>query len=80
MKKKKLVAGYRSRGLGTSDEKFHALARYNSEVARGIVHTPEWDERMRDLQSEWNAAWSTEHPGMILVDRGEHFLGVQDIP
>ena len=36
------------------------LATYNSEVARGIVHTPEWKEKMareqrrfRDWQQEW---------------------------
>lgn len=25
---------------------FKLLAVYNSELARGIVHTPEWQERM----------------------------------
>lgn len=28
------------------DFPFHALARYNAERSRGIVHTPEWAERM----------------------------------
>ncbi len=33
---------------------FHALARYNGERARGLVHTPEWDERMAALQAEFD--------------------------
>ena len=35
-------------------QKFEALAVYNAEVARGIVHTPEWDARMADLQREFD--------------------------
>jgi hypothetical protein len=31
------------------------LASYNSERARGLVHTPEWDERMARLQSAFDA-------------------------
>ena len=34
---------------------FETLATYNAEVARGIVHTPEWDARMADLQREFDA-------------------------
>jgi len=30
------------------------LATYNSEVARGIVHTDEWKARMSELQTRWN--------------------------
>ena len=30
------------------------LAVYNSEVARGIVHTPEWDTKMAQKQSAYN--------------------------
>lgn len=33
--------------------KFDVLARYNSERAHGIAHTPEWDERMAALQTEY---------------------------
>jgi hypothetical protein len=33
---------------------FELLAAYNAEVARGIVHTPEWDERMTRLQAEYD--------------------------
>jgi len=31
-------------------DSFEMLAVYNSERARGIVHTPEWDARMAALQ------------------------------
>ena len=33
--------------------KFEPLAAYNAEVARGIVHTAEWDARMGRLQEEF---------------------------
>jgi len=36
-------------------DKFHALAQYNAEIARGIVHTAEWKHRMILLQREFNA-------------------------
>ena len=35
-------------------EKFWELADYNAERARGIAHTPEWDERMAALQAEFD--------------------------
>ncbi len=35
-------------------ERFNVLAGYNSEVAHGIVHTPEWDAQMAALQSAFN--------------------------
>lgn len=35
--------------------RFDALAAYNSEVARGIVHTPEWDQAMSRVQADYNA-------------------------
>ena len=37
-----------------TDTEFNALARYNSEIARGIVHTPEWDARMAQEQERFN--------------------------
>jgi len=37
------------------EERFNSLATYNSEVARGIVHTPEWIQKMADMQSDYNA-------------------------
>ena len=39
-------------------EKFHPLATYSSERARGIMHTPEWDARMAELQREFDQ-WDT---------------------
>lgn len=35
---------------------FQALANYNAEVARGIVHTPEWEEYMRTEQQRFDVA------------------------
>lgn len=44
---------------------FDVLARYNAEVVRGIVHTPEWRAKMAELQERFNEwAWSeTERLG-----------------
>jgi predicted small metal-binding protein len=39
---------------GFWDDKFNALATYNAEVSRGIVHTLEWKHNMRYLQAEYN--------------------------
>ena len=39
---------------------FHVLATYNSEVARGLVHTPEWAARMAELQARFDR-WAQEH-------------------
>jgi hypothetical protein len=36
-----------------------ALARYNAERARGLVHTAEWDAKMAGLQREFGA-WALE--------------------
>ncbi len=38
---------------------YDELAVFNSEVARGIVHTNEWRERMATKQSFWDL----EHHG-----------------
>ncbi len=38
---------------------FAGLTTYNSEVARGLVHTPEWAARMARLQVEYEA-WQRE--------------------
>jgi hypothetical protein len=40
-------------------EKFKPLATYNSEVARGVVHTPQWTAQMRMLQQEFDA-WAAK--------------------
>lgn len=34
---------------------WNQLATYNAEVARGIVHTPEWVEKMRLEQERFDA-------------------------
>ena len=61
--------------------KFEALAVYNAEVARGIMHTPEWDARMAALQEEldqWRhrsdedrireaMAEAQDHPGRVVT-------------
>lgn len=38
----------------TWEQKVDMLARYNSEAARGIMHTPEWKELMQELQRQFN--------------------------
>ncbi len=30
------------------------LGQYNAEIARGIVHTPEWDTKMALLQNQFD--------------------------
>lgn len=40
--------------MDASDVK--TLGAYNAEVARGIVHTSEWKEKMRQLQQEFDRA------------------------
>ena len=37
-------------------DRWQALANYNAEVARGIVHTAEYDARMADEQKAFNEA------------------------
>ncbi len=34
---------------------FWALATYNGEKARGLVHTAEWQSKMRDEQKRFDA-------------------------
>ena len=36
------------------DKIYEPLATYNSEVARGILHTPEWELKMQILQKEYD--------------------------
>lgn len=36
---------------------FDVLARYNTEVSRGVQHTPEWRQRMAGLQERFNAIY-----------------------
>ena len=35
-------------------QRFEVLAQYNTEVHRGVAHTPEWDSQMRYLQADFN--------------------------
>ena len=37
------------------EQRFNALATYNSEVSRGLVHTPEYVRRMAVMQADYNA-------------------------
>ena len=55
---------------------FADLATYNSERARGIVHTPEWDALMAAEQRRFNETqypdvdWDNVQPGDIVVRYG----------
>jgi hypothetical protein len=37
----------------TMPDRYEALARYNAERDRGLMHTPQWDAKMAELQSEF---------------------------
>ena len=37
------------------DEKYMPLAVYNSEVARGILHTEEYKKKMNELQDRYRS-------------------------
>jgi len=45
--------------------RYEALAVYNSERARGIVHTKGYDYMMAELQKQWDRDY---RPGAELVD------------
>ena len=36
--------------MAREEHRWNALATYNSEVARGLVHTPEWRKKMAEEQ------------------------------
>ena len=36
-------------------KQFEVLAQYNSEVSRGLMHTPAWKLSMLQLQAEFDA-------------------------
>jgi hypothetical protein len=46
------------------------LATFNSEVARGILHTEEWKKRMGELQKQFDAEMisSSQHRRFRLAD------------
>jgi len=37
------------------DDKYLPLSTYNGEVARGVLHTKEYKEKMKLLQKEFNS-------------------------
>lgn len=51
------------------DDRFNALATYNAEIGRGIVHTKEHDEKMRHLQKEYDAKVREycEREGIVVI-------------
>jgi hypothetical protein len=58
------------------DESFEALARYNAEVARGLVHTPEWAAEMARVQRAFDeqaaaavARWRQPDGAVVLPAR-----------
>uniref|UniRef100_A0A6M3X5P7 Uncharacterized protein n=1 Tax=viral metagenome TaxID=1070528 RepID=A0A6M3X5P7_9ZZZZ len=42
------------------EERFDILATYNAEVMRGVVHTSEYDARMKILQDDYNSKYNKE--------------------
>lgn len=40
-----------------NDRDLYTLATYNSEVARGIMHSEEWKRQMAQLQTWYDAEW-----------------------
>jgi hypothetical protein len=44
----------------TEEYRFAALAEYNTERARGIVHTEEWRKRMKKEQAKFDAEMRAE--------------------
>lgn len=49
------------------------LSRYNSEISRGVVHTPEVDRMMARKQVAYQA-WNDE----CMVQQGYHLIHVND--
>lgn len=51
------IFGDRNASLFDPDvQRIHVLADYNSEVARGLVHTEEWRAKMAEEQRWYNEA------------------------
>jgi len=53
--------------MNTPDN-FETLAVYNAERARGIMHTPEWDARMVELQVKFDEAVKAKLPDYQMDD------------
>ena len=51
-------------GNGKMPYEFEALARFNAERARGILHTPEWIEEMAIQQERFNR-WIGQEQGVM---------------
>lgn len=49
------------KNYGISESAIDELAQYNSEVARGIVHTFEWKTRMTVLQERYDETWKVNN-------------------
>lgn len=41
-------------GQSFDEDDWSVLAAYNAEIARGIAHTPEWDDAMAGMQLGWD--------------------------
>lgn len=63
--------GHETMGLTVED-----LGRYNSEVGRGIVHTPEWRERMAAAQAEFNYQIQARHLRALHI---ENLRAIEDV-
>lgn len=50
--------------LGPMPAQFEALALYNAERSRGLMHSPSWEARMRELQEEFDR-WVQSHRGQV---------------
>lgn len=50
------VMGTTHQSFWTPGSEYDSLAKFNSEVARGLVHTPEWTDKMMRLQAKYNLA------------------------
>lgn len=49
-----------NRTYGLTNAEITALSTYNSEVARGLVHTESYKLRMKDLQRRYNTNYAVE--------------------
>jgi len=49
---------------------YEALAQYNSEVNRGILHTSVWKKKMAEIQTEYNKRQRefAEKKGMVIIE------------
>lgn len=55
------MSDYWKRRLPPSIDDFETLGRYNAERSRGIVHDPEWVERMAQIQEHFDAEQRARH-------------------